>query len=106
MNRTGHNYGPTSDRRGETSGRPACFGKDPEIFFPVGDTYRMDREKVEQAKAICKRCEVVDQCLEGAMERGEHYGVWGGLSERERAAIKRRKDRQVVVGGAATRLSS
>jgi WhiB family redox-sensing transcriptional regulator len=46
-----------------------------------------------QAKAVCGRCKVVETCLDWAMESGQVFGVWGGLSEDERRALKRRKAR-------------
>ena len=37
-----------------------------------------DDHEIARAKAICRRCELADDCLRGAVERGEPYGVWGG----------------------------
>ena len=59
-----------------------CAQTDPEVFFPeLGGTVR-------PAKAVCRRCEVRDDCLTWAMETGEPHGVWGGLSERERMRLR------------------
>ena len=41
--------------------------------------------------AICRACTVQDQCLEYAVENSEKFGIWGGLSERERRRIKRQR---------------
>ena len=49
--------------------------------------------QIEEAKAVCRRCEVVDTCLKWAIESGQDAGVWGGLSEDERRALKRRNAR-------------
>ena len=46
--------------------------------------------QVEQAKAVCRRCSVTDECLQWALESGQDAGVWGGMSEEERRAVKRR----------------
>ena len=46
--------------------------------------------QIEEAKAVCRRCEVREQCLQWALEAGQDHGVWGGLSEDERRALKRR----------------
>lgn len=46
--------------------------------------------QTEQAKAVCRRCPVREQCLEWALETGQSIGVWGGTSETERRALKRR----------------
>ena len=50
-------------------------------------------KKIEEAKKICARCVVREQCLAWALEAGQDHGVWGGLSEDERRAIKRRAAR-------------
>jgi WhiB family redox-sensing transcriptional regulator len=49
--------------------------------------------QIEEAKAVCRRCPVVDTCLAWALESGQDAGVWGGLSEDERRALKRRNAR-------------
>jgi len=69
--------------------RAACLDEDPELFFPVGNTGPA-LLRIEEAKAVCRRCEVVETCLEWAMESGQDFGVWGGMSEDERRALKRR----------------
>lgn len=61
----------------------ACLTVDPEVFFP-------DRSDVDgnlRAKAICDRCDVVDQCLEYALRSKQDYGIWGGVSETGRKRI-------------------
>jgi len=70
----------------------ACLDEDPELFFPIGNTGPA-LVQIEQAKAICRRCTVVETCLQWAMDTGQDAGVWGGLSEDERRALKRRKAR-------------
>lgn len=68
--------------------RAACRGLDPELWFPL-DLRVLGA--VEQAKAICGRCEVQPECLRWALEVPERYGVWGGHTPDERAAIHRRQ---------------
>jgi WhiB family redox-sensing transcriptional regulator len=59
-----------------------CRGVAADLFFPArGDS-------VEEAKAVCRGCTVRAQCLEYALVNVEKYGVWGGLSERERRRIR------------------
>jgi WhiB family redox-sensing transcriptional regulator len=61
-----------------------CAQTDPEAFFPeYGGPTRA-------GKRICAGCEVRAECLEYALARGERFGIWGGLSERERRKLKRR----------------
>ena len=64
--------------------RALCAQTDPESFFPEkGGSTR-------EAKKICVGCEVKDECLEYALEHDERFGIWGGLSERERRKLRRR----------------
>ena len=64
--------------------RALCAQTDPEAFFPEkGGSTR-------EAKRICMGCEVRDLCLEYALAHDERFGIWGGLSERERRRLKRR----------------
>ena len=72
--------------------RAACLDKDPELFFPVGNTGPALLQ-IEEAKAVCRSCEVIDVCLKWAIETGQGSGVWGGTSEDERRAMKRRAAR-------------
>lgn len=73
--------------------RAACRTEDPELWFPVGDSAPA-KLQTRQAKAVCQtRCPVKDQCLHWALENGIDAGVWGGLSEDERRAMKRRASR-------------
>lgn len=78
----------------DTIERPwaACADEDPELFFPIGDTGPALLQ-VEEAKAVCRRCPLMETCLQGALERNESAGVWGGLSESERRSLKRRAAR-------------
>jgi len=66
-----------------------CLNEDPELFFPVGNTGPA-LEQIEQAKTICRQCDVSAQCLEYAIKENQDTGVWGGLSEDERRSLKRR----------------
>ena len=80
--------------------RAACLGEDPELFFPIGNTGPA-LVQIEEAKAVCRRCEVVDSCMKWAIESGQDTGVWGGLSEDERRALKRRDARARRAGPVA-----
>jgi WhiB family redox-sensing transcriptional regulator len=66
-----------------------CRDEDPELFFPIGTTGPA-AVQVEQAKVVCRRCSVVADCLTGALDSGQDAGVWGGTSEDERKALRRR----------------
>ncbi len=69
-----------------------CREADPELFFPKGNTGPFLLQ-IEEAKAVCRRCPVMEQCLQWALETGQDSGVWGGMSEDERRAMKRRAAR-------------
>ena len=66
-----------------------CRDEDPELFFPIGTTGPAAYQ-VEQAKVVCRRCSVVEDCLSWALETAQESGVWGGTSEDERRALRRR----------------
>ena len=66
-----------------------CRDVDPELFFPIGNTGPALLQ-IDEAKQVCQRCSVMDSCLQWALESGQDSGVWGGLSEDERRALKRR----------------
>ncbi|GGX89440.1 WhiB family transcriptional regulator [Streptomyces minutiscleroticus] len=68
----------------------ACRTVDPELFFPVGSTGPALLQTSE-AKAVCRRCPVSEQCLDWALEEKQVVGVWGGTTENERRAIRRRR---------------
>ncbi|MCX0241838.1 WhiB family transcriptional regulator [Streptomyces drozdowiczii] len=71
-----------------------CREEDPELFFPIGNTGPALLQ-IEEAKAVCRRrCPVMEQCLQWALESGPVDGVWGGTSEDERRSIKRRAARR------------
>lgn len=68
--------------------RSACLREDPELFFPIGEAGPA-RDQIRDAKRVCLRCEVRENCLAWAMEAHEDYGVLGGLSESERRELRR-----------------
>ena len=63
--------------------RALCAQTDPEAFFPEkGGSTR-------EAKRVCMACEVRAECLDYALAHDERFGIWGGLSERERRRVKK-----------------
>ena len=72
--------------------RAACRDEDPELFFPVGTSGPVLLQ-ITEAKAVCRRCPVSAECLNWALASGQDAGVWGGMSEDERRALKRRNAR-------------
>lgn len=62
-----------------------CRGADPDLFFPERGA------STRTAKGICRECSVRTECLEFAIVSSEKFGIWGGLSERERRKIRRER---------------
>lgn len=69
-----------------------CTQVDPELFFDASSSrYESMPTPSREAKAIgiCQRCHVRSECLAYALQNDERYGIWGGMTERERRGIKR-----------------
>lgn len=64
-----------------------CRTHDPELWFAEHTT------QVEQAKALCRTCPLIDGCLAGALERQEPWGVWGGEVFVDGAVVARKRGR-------------
>ncbi len=62
-----------------------CLGVDPDLFFPERGA------STKEAKEVCRGCVVREDCLEFALQNGEKFGIWGGMSERERRRIRRQR---------------
>jgi WhiB family redox-sensing transcriptional regulator len=76
-------FGPDEAEEQDWQERALCAQTDPEAFFPEkGGSTR-------EAKRICSGCEVRAECLEYALAHDERFGIWGGLSERERRRLRR-----------------
>ncbi|MDP9342585.1 MAG: WhiB family transcriptional regulator [Actinomycetota bacterium] len=75
--------------------RARCKDEDPELFFPIGNTGPA-AQQIDVAKGICVTCEVRPECLDWAIATGQDAGVWGGLSEEERRAVRRARKRQAT----------
>ena len=67
----------------------ACRDTDPDLFFPVGTTGPAI-EQIENAKAVCRACDVRKHCLDYALTTNQDSGIWGGTSEEERRTLRRR----------------
>ena len=75
-----------------------CLGVDPDLFFPERGA------STREAKEVCRGCAVRGDCLEYALANAERFGIWGGLSERERRRIRRQysQERKLEESDAAT----
>ncbi len=62
-----------------------CAETDPEAFFPEKGGSTRD------AKRVCGGCPVRAECLEFALANDERFGIWGGLSERERRRVRQQR---------------
>jgi WhiB family redox-sensing transcriptional regulator len=75
--------------------RAKCKDEDPELFFPIGTTGPAAAQ-IDEAKAICMQCQVRVECLDWALATGQDAGVWGGMSEEERRALRRARRREAA----------
>jgi len=65
--------------------RAACRGADLDLFFPGRG------ESAEPARRVCAGCQVREPCLDYALRHGIAHGIWGGLAERDRRALRSRR---------------
>ena len=77
---------PVAPEVGEWIEQAACHSAATDLWY--------DPQTYPEARAVCRRCPVQDDCLEHAMSVPERYGMWGGLSprRREKLAAERRRD--------------
>lgn len=68
--------------------RAACLDEEPEVFFPPGPSAL---EHINEAKAVCRTCPVIADCLRVALADPTLVGVWGGTSEAQRAEMRRKR---------------
>lgn len=68
--------------RSDWAGLGACVERDPDALFVKGAAQ-------QQAKMVCQRCPVIAECLADALDNRTEFGVWGGMTERERRALLR-----------------
>lgn len=73
------------ERKDTWRGDALCAQTDPEAFFPDKGGSTRD------AKRICAQCAVRQKCLEWAVDHDERFGIWGGMSERERRRYKKER---------------
>lgn len=62
-----------------------CSTVDPDLWFPEGPSGGF------AAKKLCRTCPVITECLEYALENGEMFGIWGGMSTNERLKLRRHR---------------
>jgi WhiB family redox-sensing transcriptional regulator len=73
----------------------ACRSIPVELFFPLVD------HESDDAKTICFQCAVREPCLEAAIEAGERFGVWGGLTPQERRSLVSKRRARARAAAAA-----
>lgn len=79
--------------------RAACRAADPELFFPISEQ-GPGALQIAEATAICRGCPVRDLCLSYALATGQEAGIWGGLTPRQRRALRPRTYRAQRPAGA------
>ena len=78
-----HRFSGSDERRWQEEAN--CLGVDPDLFFPERGA------STREAKEVCRGCVVRMECLEYALVNGEKFGIWGGMSERERRRLRRQR---------------
>ena len=73
--------------------RAACRGSGVDVFFPEK---RNGQTTARQARAICAGCPVRETCLDYALKHHDHYGVWGGMTDRQRRREWSRRQKEVA----------
>lgn len=68
--------------------RASCRDTDPDLFFPIGTT-GLAVDQIDSAKAVCRQCLAMDDCLEFALATNQEAGVWGATSEEERRKLRK-----------------
>lgn len=84
----GVNY-VTRQMLGDWADEAACKGMDATVFFPEKGGPGSNHS--EAARRVCEGCTVSVECLEYALSNGERFGVWGGMSTRQRQTSRRKK---------------
>ena len=69
--------------------KASCRGADPDLFFPIGNSGPALLQ-IDEAKAVCRHCPVMEECLAWALTADPVEGIWGGTTEGERRAVGRR----------------
>jgi WhiB family redox-sensing transcriptional regulator len=96
---------PTEGRRSDVSmdwkAKAGCLDEDPELFFPIGTTGAA-LDQIDRAKAVCRQCKAITQCLDWAMERTSkrHMGrshkderrSWRRAQRRRSAQAEKKRD--------------
>jgi WhiB family redox-sensing transcriptional regulator len=76
---------PCASSRFATRSHCCNYSVDPDLFFPERGA------STREAKEVCRGCVVREDCLEYALVNGEKFGIWGGMSERERRRLRRQR---------------
>ncbi|MFJ4695815.1 WhiB family transcriptional regulator [Streptomyces sp. NPDC088766] len=72
----------------------SCRYEDPDLFFPIGNSNSgPSLMQTDEAKAVCRRCPVMEKWLSRAIGADPVEGIWGGSTESERRAMRRRPTR-------------
>ena len=69
--------------------RANCRGLKTNMFYPR----RYESEK--PAKSVCAGCSVRDECVNYALEQHDRFGIWGGLNDKQRSSLRRKRNRQL-----------
>jgi WhiB family transcriptional regulator, redox-sensing transcriptional regulator len=85
--------GPAGPATMEWQRLAACAGEDPDLFFPA-DPAGEDAPLAAEARRVCARCPVLEECYEWALGTGQRTGVWGGETATQRRSVRRPGDQR------------
>ena len=94
--RAEESWTPRFVTHGQWRSAAACRSADPDLFFPISAS-GPGRDQAAEAKAICAACRVRRECLAFALRTGQLHGIWGGTTEDERAAARRKATSEQAV---------
>jgi WhiB family redox-sensing transcriptional regulator len=86
-------------QRHEWRSQGACLSADPDLFFPISAT-GSSGSQIAQAKAVCARCAVRQECMDFALDHGDVQGIWGATTDDERRKLRRARSRSASRGAA------
>ena len=79
-----------------------CKGERTDLFYPdIGGT---SFRQVQKARNLCQKCEAIDDCLKAALKGREYYGIWGGVTPKQRRTLARLPDDKVILAAQKMRL--
>ena len=81
-----------------------CKGERTDMFYP--DIGGPSLRQVQRARGMCRKCEAIDDCLIAALKGREFYGIWGGVTPKQRRVLARLPEDKVILAAQKMRLQT